>query len=399
VPYGTPALSSAETRTFNVYKAGNGQVPGGQVGSLSLNVTSVGAVGPGFLAVWPSDAAKPTASVVNYSGGDTVANAVAVRVAADGSFSVFTQTSTNIVIDVMGYYAATPGSTPDGGGFVGLTPKRLMDTRDGLGARRFGAGGTARLNVTGTGAAPANAAAVILNVTVTGPAAPGYFSVYPAGIGRPDVSNLNYGPLQTVANQVTVKVGASGSVDLFSQSATDVVIDIMGWYAPGPAAPGGFVPLSPVRVMDSRIIVGDVTYDPVTDSVILHLAGGFGGVPAGASAVSLNVTVVEPDGESYLTVWPDGAAKPLSSNLNFVAGSTVPNAVAVGLGVEGGVEFYTPVFPELVADLGVAGARVGSGRAQIVGSASSSGPRSGGAGGAPAVAQATTSAKPSASGV
>jgi hypothetical protein len=276
---------------------------------------------------------------------------VAVRVAADGTFSVFTQTSTNIVVDVMGYYAATPGGTPDGGGFVGLTPKRLMDTREGLGSRRLGAGGSARLKVTGAGAAPDNAVAVVLNVTVTAPAGPGFLSVYPAGIARPEASNLNYDAGQTVANQVTVKVGG-GSIDVFSQSAADVVIDIMGWYAPGPPAPGGFVPLAPVRVMDSRLIIGDVSYDPLTDSVILHLASGFGGVPAGASAVSLNVTVVEPDLTSYLTVWPDGATRPLSSNLNFAAGGIVPNAVAVGLGAEGGVELYSPAFLELVADLG-----------------------------------------------
>ena len=352
VAYGAPALASAETRTFNVYKAGNGQVPAGKVGSLALNVTAVGAGGAGFLAVWPSDSGRPTASAVNYAGGDIVANAVAVRVVSDGTFSVFSQTSTNVVVDVMGYYAATPGNTPDGGGFVGLTPNRLMDTRDALGARRFGAGGAAPLKVTGAGAAPDNAAAVVLNVTVTAPGGPGFLSVYPAGIGRPDASNVNYNPGQTVANQVTVKVGQGGSVNLFSQAAADVVVDIMGWYAPGPAAPGGFVPVSPVRVLDSRIILGDLNYDPVTDSVILHLSGGFGGVPAGATAVSLNVTVVGPDVPSYLTVWPDGATRPLSSNINFAIGATVPNAVAVGLGAEGGVEFYTPAFPDLVADLG-----------------------------------------------
>jgi hypothetical protein len=131
-----------------------------------------------------------------------------------------------------------------------------------------------------------------------------------------------------------------------------VIVDIMGWYAGGSPAPGGFVPLSPVRVMDSRLILGDVNYDAVTDSVILHLLGGNGLPTSGVGAVSLNITAVEPDAASYLTVWPDGATRPLSSNLNFVVAQTVPNAVSVGLGNEGGVEFYSPAFMDLVADLG-----------------------------------------------
>ena len=350
VTYGGPPFAGGETRAFNVYSGGSAQVPAGAVGSLALNVTAVGPPGNGYLTVWPAGDPMPTASVVNYGPGTVVPNAVTVKVSAAGGFNVFAQRATNVVVDVMGYYAAT-GGAPDGGGFQGIAPQRLMDTRVPLGARRFASGGTANLTVVAAGAAPAGASAVVLNVTVTAPAGPGYLTVWPAGSGRPLASNLNYGAGQTRANQVTVKVGAGGAVSLFAQVSADVVVDIMGWYAGGTPTAGGFVPLEPVRIMDSRLNQGDANYDPSTDSIILHV-GGANGVPANAGAVSLNVTAVFPTEPGYLTVFPDGTSRPLSSNLNFVTDDVVPNAVTVGLGAELGVEFYSPSVLDVLADLG-----------------------------------------------
>ena len=56
---------------------------------------------------------------------------------------------------------------------------------------------------------------------------------------------------------------------------------------------------------------------------------------ATASAVALNVTVTGPTAPSHLTIWPTGQAMPTASNLNFVAGQTVPNHVVVKLGSGG----------------------------------------------------------------
>ena len=174
--------------------------------------------------------------------------------------------------------------------------------------------------------------------------------MWPTGAARPVASNLNYVAGVTQANQVTVKVGAGGAVSLFAQNSADLVVDIMGWYAGGAPTAGGFVPLDPVRVMDSRKNLGDVSYDPATDSVILHV-GGTNGVPTAAAAVALNVTAVFPIGEGYLTVFPDGNSRPLSSNLNFVTDQIVPNAVTVGLGAEFGIEMYSPAFLDVLVDL------------------------------------------------
>src|SRR5205085_229195 len=67
---------------------------------------------------------------------------------------------------------------------------------------------------------------------------------------------------------------------------------------------------------------------------------GVGGVPAGATAVVLNVTATNTTAASFLTVWPAGEIRPTASNLNWVAGGTVPNLVTAKLGQGGGLGFY-----------------------------------------------------------
>jgi hypothetical protein len=70
---------------------------------------------------------------------------------------------------------------------------------------------------------------------------------------------------------------------------------------------------------------------------------GQGGVPSGASAVVINVTVTNTSGASFLTVFPTGVPAPVASNLNWIAGQTVPNLVQVALGTGGKVSVYNQV--------------------------------------------------------
>ena len=78
---------------------------------------------------------------------------------------------------------------------------------------------------------------------------------------------------------------------------------------------------------------------------------GRGGVPGDALAVVLNVTVVEPRGSGFVTVWPCGSKMPLASNLNFVAGQVVPNAVLSKVGVGGKVCVFSSAATHLVVDV------------------------------------------------
>ena len=86
-------------------------------------------------------------------------------------------------------------------------------------------------------------------------------------------------------------------------------------------------------------------------SVLRVKVAGAAGVPAtGVGAVSLNVTVVGPSGAGFVTVFPCGT-RPNASNLNFVAGQTVPNAVIAPLSAAGEVCVFSSVDTDLLADV------------------------------------------------
>jgi hypothetical protein len=185
-----------------------------------------------------------------------------------------------------------------------------------------------------------------LNVTATNTTSTSFLTVYPTGSSLPTASNLNWIPRLTVPNLVTVPVGAGGKVTLYNGfGSADVVIDVEGWYGPsGPATRDGlYNAVSPARLLDTRFGTGTGgRVAPLGQGQMITVqATGRGGVPAsGVSAVVLNVTATEPTSGGYLTVFPAGGSVPLASNLNFVAGETVPNRVVVPVGSGGAVRIF-----------------------------------------------------------
>ncbi len=123
-----------------------------------------------------------------------------------------------------------------GDAFHSLTPARILDSRPGAGnvggyTSPWGSGVTRNVSVGGAGGVPANADAVVLNVTETGATGSSYLSLWPAGAARPTVSSLNFTAGETIPNQVTVKLGAGGQVSVFNASGNaDVIVDVTGYY-------------------------------------------------------------------------------------------------------------------------------------------------------------------------
>jgi hypothetical protein len=135
---------------------------------------------------------------------------------------------------------ASVGSVTGGPEYVPLVPARLLESRtdpglatvDGqsLGVGVRAPGSVTEVQVTGRAGVPADASAVVLNVTVTGAQGPGYVTVYPCGGNPPNASNLNYVAGSTVPNAVVTKIGAGGKICLYTQSATDLIADINGYF-------------------------------------------------------------------------------------------------------------------------------------------------------------------------
>ena len=219
------------TGTTTVQILGAGGVPTTGVSAVAINVTAVNPTDGGYLTVWPSDRARPTASNLNFAAGQTVPNMVVVPVGSDGKINIFNGSfgTVDVIVDVAGYYM---DGTPTAAGTLGpLTPSRILDTRSGgtLGGRTAQA-----LKVTGRGGVPASGvSAVMVNLTAVGPVSDGYLTAGPSGTNLPNASNLNFVHGRNVANLAVVPVGTDGKIMLFNGSTApvDLIADVVGYVA------------------------------------------------------------------------------------------------------------------------------------------------------------------------
>ena len=369
----------APGQTIDVQITGRGGVPqDGSVSAVVLNVTVTSTTGSGYLTIFPTPLVPgdpPLASNLNWTAGKTVPNLVEVAVGVNGRISVFNGpgSSAHVIVDVQGY-VGVPTTTPGRDGrFVPTIPARILDTRTGpapvnAGLGPIPPGSSINVKVLGAGGVPATGvSAVVLNVTVAGATSGGYLTVFPAGPQQPPVvSNLNFQAGQIVPNRVIVKVGANGAISIFNGfGATQVVVDVNGWFSDDTnwqLTGSGFTgATTPRRILDTRFGTADLG-SPIGAmgpgaKMSLPVAGR-GGVPGMTAqkpptAVVLNVTVTSPTVGDHLTIWPGMIPNPpLASDLNFVAGQTVPNLVVVKLASDGTISFYNGSgFTDVIADV------------------------------------------------
>lgn len=251
-----------------------------------------------------------------------------------------TYTITATVTDASGHTLTNNVTiTTAGSEYTAYGPTRLLDTRDGGVPVQPQA--AVPLRIAGNGGIPVGVTAVVLNVTVTDAARPGYITAYPDGTARPSTSNVNFTAGQTVPNLVIVPVGRDGNVDLFNGSwgTVDLVADVTGYFTPSMAS--GYTAVGPVRLVDTRYGTG-VAQGQVAGrgSFPVQIAGNNGLPNAGIAAVALNVTVTGAQGAGYLTAYPDGQQPPLASNVNFGPGQTIANSVIVPVGSDGRVGIF-----------------------------------------------------------
>ena len=259
---------------------------------------------------------------------------------------LFSTQSAHLIADVAGYFSSS------GSLFTGVSPARVLDTRSGNGAAlgKLVGGSTVVLQVAGRGGVPVSGvSSVMLNVTVTEPGGDGYVTVFPCGSGVPGASNLNYVAGQTIPNLVAVKTDSLGRVCLFSTQSAHLIADVAGYFSSSGSL---FTGVSPARVLDTRSGNGAALGKLVGGSTVVLQVAGRGGVPvSGVSSVMLNVTVTEPGGDGYVTVFPCGSGVPGASNLNYVAGQTIPNLVAVKTDSLGRVCLFSTRSTHLIADI------------------------------------------------
>ncbi|MGE0304812.1 MAG: RCC1 domain-containing protein [Acidimicrobiia bacterium] len=357
---GTRGFQLGPGMVIDVPVLGRGGVPSTGVSAVAVNVTVTKPTAGSVLTVWPTGSAMPGASNLNFSVGQTTPNLVVAKIGTGGRISIYNlYGTTDVIVDVAGFF---PAADP----FVPLVPARVLDTRpgaptvDGLGVRgsRLGADETLELTVMGRGGVPSTGVdAVVLNVTAANVSEASYLTVWPTGVARPTASSVNMRRGDTVPNLVIAKVGERGSVSVYNYAgATDVVADVQGYFPTG----GSFVPLTPSRILETRpggfvVAGGTNTGRPISPMETFDIpVVGIGGVPtANVSAVVLNVTGISPSIPTYLNVWPTGAPRPGSSNLNVTSPSQISaNLVIVKVGAAGFASIYNDSGRvDLVADV------------------------------------------------
>ncbi len=322
-------------RTFVV--AGQGDVPADAV-AVTGNLTVTGQTSAGYVSVGPTMSSSPTTSSLNAPRGDTRANGLTVRLSTQGKLAaVWTGapgSTTNLVFDVTGYFTETGA----GAVYVPLTPVRLLDTRIGNGlAGTFRTGVVRTFVVAGQGDVPADAVAVTGNLTVTGQTSAGYVSVGPTMSSSPTTSSLNAPRGDTRANGLTVRLSTQGKLAAVwtgaPGSTTNLVFDVTGYFTETGAG-AVYVPLTPVRLLDSRIGNG-LAGTFRTGVVRTFVVAGQGDVPADAVAVTGNLTVTGQTSAGYVSVGPTMSSSPTTSSLNAPRGDTRANGLTVRLSTQG----------------------------------------------------------------
>lgn len=211
------------------------------------------------------------------------------------------------------------------GGFVALTPTRILDTRHAIGVTTttsVPAHGTVRVHVDGVGGVPLSGAGSILaNVTVVAAATSnGYVTVYPDHTTLPATSNINYSPNQVVANMAVSGVSSTGYVDFYNggNGPVAIIADLYGLFTPGEPAGGEYVPLPAARrLLDTRSGVGArAGAVPAHGSVTFHV-GGVDGLPSSLTGVVLNLTAVSPTASGTVTAYGGTSAAPAVTSLAF----------------------------------------------------------------------------------
>ena len=349
----------AATPTATIGKVGPGdtvrlQVTGAETSAgvvpasataVVLNVTATAGTASTDVRVYPAGAPVPVVSNLNPLRAQTVPNLVTVALGEGGAVELRNAAGeVHLIADLAGWYE--PGAAA--AGFAPLDPVRVLDTRSGttLGvaaAGRVGPGQVLPLKVTGrvggrTGAVtvPADATAVVLNVTATGASRATDVRAYPAGSGQvPEVSNLNVTPGVTAPNLVVVRVGDNGVVNLRNHSGeVHLIADLAGYY--GADGTAHFVPNAPLRFLDTRDGTGAA---PITTGPGRHvelLLFNTRGVDFRARAAVLNLTATAATASTDIRAYPASAsAVPEVSNLNVARGATRANLAIVKVGGDG----------------------------------------------------------------
>jgi hypothetical protein len=221
-------ILNAGARMVVPMTGGISPVPNGAA-AVAINLTAVHPWYDGWIRAFPCDQPEPTTSAVSARYMRAIANSVIVPLASDGTICLTSMTTTDVVIDVTGWFGAATGLD-----FVPIDPIRLADTRSfnstlnpWTSGQMVPPGAVLEIKVAGVRGVPADISGATLNLVAVGAYEPGWLRVVPCG-ATSDVSNVNFSTPAPIANGANVRLGSSGTVCVVGMAATHVIVDVTG---------------------------------------------------------------------------------------------------------------------------------------------------------------------------
>jgi hypothetical protein len=123
------------------------------------------------------------------------------------------------------------------------------------------------------------------------------------------------------------------------------------------SSPLPFIAITPCRVVDTRGNGFTGAYGPPAlvgngpARAFDIQAGPCPGIPSFAGAYSINVAAILPASDGFMTVFPTGTAQPNSSDLNFLAGEVIANAIVVPAGAGNSISVFVNVSTHMILDI------------------------------------------------
>src|SRR5271156_2335212 len=300
---------------------------------------------------YTTNGTTPTTSSTKYTSAITVSSTETIEAIAVASGYA------NSAVASATYTINSPPPPPTGLQFIPVTPCRVADTRNGIGpfgGPELGAGASREFDIPQSACdIPSTAVAYSLNITVVPNASLNYLTLWPSGQALPNVSTLNSDG-RIKANAAITPAGTNGGVSVFVSDATQVILDIDGYFvSSGTASALAFYPLTPCRIADTRGATGSLGGPFISGgtSRAFPVQSSSCKIPTTAKAYSLNVTAVPHKALNYLTSWPTGEAQPNASTLNSSTGAVVANAAIVPAGSGGDISVFVSDDADVILDI------------------------------------------------
>lgn len=351
--FGPPFLNRGETRTLPVPQSNVCSVPT-TAKAFVVNVILIPrSAGVDFITLWPAGDSRPTFWTVRSPDGQTVANSAIVQAGASGGISVYASDSTDLVIDINGYF--TDNANTPGYSYFPLVPCRVADTRiayrsspgpfgpptmNGGERRSFGFPAASQYCQV-----PVGAKAYAVTITVAPPGPLQFLTAWPTGSSQPNVSTINSPLGRTLANSVIVPASNTGSIDGFVFDRSDVLIDITGYFAPDSGQGLLYYPITQCRPHNSQFADEQVKTITLAGSACSN-------IPATALAYAANVTSISGGSPMpFLTIFPTGQSRPNVSTLNAFEGQTATNSAIVPSGPGGAIDIFAYRHTQVVLEI------------------------------------------------